>query len=118
MKDECVYCRWHDMETDTCSYDEEALCLMNDPNYFEEREWDLSMDEIDVFQSVPLNTPVNMIDDYHNSYIGTVVKRENGYVKGECFSGNEEMFYRNKMVAWGKLTETQRFLMRQLLKHL
>ncbi len=72
----------------------------------------------DVFQNVPLNTPVNMIDDYHNSYIGTIVKGDNGYVRGECFSGNEEMFYRNKMVAWGKLTETQRFLMRQLLNHL
>ena len=72
----------------------------------------------DVFQSVPLNTPINMIDSYHNSYIGTVVKCENGYAKGECFCGDEEMFYRMDIMAWGKLTETQKVLMRQLLKHL
>lgn len=45
MKYECVYCLWYDMEKGICSHDKWAECMNNDPNYFEEKEWEESMND-------------------------------------------------------------------------
>ena len=71
------------------------------------------MNNKDIFEKAPLDTPIYIIDEYHNIYVGTLFKKctfflgenFNNIYRGECLEGNSELFYRNALVDWAVLPE-------------
>lgn len=61
-------------------------------------------------EKCPLDTPVVLIDEYSNAYLGTITKTYGRLVRGECLYGNAELFYRNKIVAWEPYICKEQFL--------
>jgi len=52
---------------------------------------------------IPLDTPVYLLDDNHNLYVGTVISTDRGLQRGQCLSGDADSFYRNAIIDWAYL---------------
>ena len=69
------------------------------------------MNNRDKFEAAPLDTPIYIIDEYHNIYVGTLFKRyipfvggsSNNIYRGDCLEGNSDLFYRNALIDWANL---------------
>lgn len=46
-----------------------------------------------------MDKPMILIDEFHNIYIGTIERNSKGeIVRGECFCGDADSFYRNAII--------------------
>ena len=64
---------------------------------------------MDPFQMAPIDEKILLIDEYHRQYIGTITFDSSGVrVRGECYSGDPDSFYRNAIVNWAYLDEKQK----------
>lgn len=61
-------------------------------------------------KSCPLNTKVCLLssDDClilpQEEYVGTITSKGHFKIKGECYEGNKDYFYRSKIVAWREIS--------------
>lgn len=57
-----------------------------------------------MLDNMPVDTPIYLIDDHHNLYLGTMLVINHELQRGELIydysCGGEDDFYRNAIVAW------------------
>lgn len=56
---------------------------------------------MDIFQNAPLDTKLYLICSDCRLYVGTLTKSVRGdIVRGECYEGDADTFYRCAVIAW------------------
>ena len=60
------------------------------------------------FDNCPIDTPIYLISDSHNLYIGTVSLSpwdHKTLIRGECIEGDPDSFYREGFYDWAYIRE-------------